>query len=280
MADLKHSWFDPMKKVTESASHYDHLENQSVRELLTNINREDQTVPLAVEKEIPHIEKLVEECVVRMREGGRLFYIGAGTSGRLGIVDASECPPTFGVPQGMVVGLIAGGDSAIRKAVEFAEDDREQGWKDLLEFAINEKDIVVGIAASGTTPYVLGALETAKSKGILTGGISCNPDSPLSQLADIAITPVVGPEFVTGSTRMKSGTAQKLVLNMLSTAIMIRLGRVRGNRMVDMQLTNEKLVDRGTRMIMEATGVDAETAGKLLAKHGSVRAAVDAVKQQ
>lgn len=267
-----------MKKVTESASHYDHLEQQSVRALLTNINREDQTVPLAVEKEIPHIEQLVEACVERMRDGGRLFYLGAGTSGRLGVVDASECPPTFGVPHGMVVGLIAGGDAAIRKAVEFAEDDREQGWKDLLEFDINAKDTVVGIAASGTTPYVLGALETAKTKGILTGGISCNPDSPLSRLADIAITPVVGPEFVTGSTRMKSGTAQKLVLNMLSTAIMIRLGRVRGNRMVDMQLTNEKLVDRGTRMIMEATGLDEAAAGKLLAEYGSVRAAVDSLK--
>jgi N-acetylmuramic acid 6-phosphate etherase len=267
-----------MKRVTESASHYDQLEQQSVRELLTNINREDQTVPLAVEKEIPHIERLVELSVERMQKGGRLFYLGAGTSGRLGIVDASECPPTFGVPQGMVVGLIAGGDTAIRKAVEFAEDDRGQGWKDLLAYDINENDIVVGIAASGTTPYVLGALETAKTKGILTGGISCNPGSPLSQLADVAITPVVGPEFVTGSTRMKSGTAQKLVLNMLSTAIMIRLGRVRGNRMVDMQLTNEKLVDRGTRMIMEATGLDEATAGKLLTEYGSVRAAVDSVK--
>lgn len=267
-----------MKRITESASHYDQLENQSVRDLLTHINREDQTVPLAVEKEIPQIERLVELSVERMQQGGRLFYLGAGTSGRLGVVDASECPPTFGVPQGMVVGLIAGGDAAIRKAVEFAEDDCEQGWKDLQEYAITENDIVVGIAASGTTPYVLGALETAKSKGILTGGISCNPDSPLSQLADVAITPVVGPEFVTGSTRMKSGTAQKLVLNMLSTAIMIRLGRVRGNRMVDMQLTNEKLVDRGTRMIMEATGLDEATAAQLLAHYGSVRAAVDSVQ--
>jgi N-acetylmuramic acid 6-phosphate etherase len=266
-----------MKRITESSSHYDQLEQQSVRELLTHINREDQTVPLAVEKEIPQIERLVELSVERMQKGGRLFYLGAGTSGRLGIVDASECPPTFGVPQGMVVGLIAGGDSAIRKAVEFAEDDREQGWKDLMAYDLNENDIIVGIAASGTTPYVLGALEMAKTKGILTGGISCNPDSPLSRLADVAITPVVGPEFVTGSTRMKSGTAQKLVLNMLSTAIMIRLGRVRGNRMVDMQLTNEKLVDRGIRMIMEATGLDETTAGKLLAEYGSVRAAVDSV---
>jgi N-acetylmuramic acid 6-phosphate etherase len=267
-----------MERITESASHYDGLELQSTRELLTNINREDQSVPLAVEREIPQIERLVDLVVERMQKGGRLFYLGAGTSGRLGIVDASECPPTFGVPQGMVVGLIAGGDGAIRKAVEFAEDDREQGWKDLLEYSINENDTVVGIAASGTTPYVLGALETAKTKGILTGGISCNPDSPLTRLADVAITPVVGPEFVTGSTRMKSGTAQKLVLNMLSTCIMIRLGRVRGNRMVDMQLTNEKLVDRGTRMIMEATGLDEATSARLLAEYGSVRAAVDSVK--
>jgi N-acetylmuramic acid 6-phosphate etherase len=267
-----------LKKVTESVSHYDQLEQQSVRDLLTNINREDQTVPLAVEKEIPQIEKLVEACVGRMKVGGRLFYMGAGTSGRLGIVDASECPPTFGVPHGMVVGIIAGGDSAIRKAVEFAEDDKAQGWKDLEAHQINDKDIVIGIAASGTTPYVLGALEVAKSKGILTGGISCNPGSPLSQLADIAVTPVVGPEFVTGSTRMKSGTAQKLVLNMISTAIMIRLGRVRGNRMVDMQLTNDKLVDRGIRMIMEATGVEAERASELLQQYGSVRAAVDSLK--
>lgn len=202
--------------------------------------------------------------------------MGAGTSGRLGIVDASECPPTFGVPHGMVIGIIAGGDQAIRKAVEFAEDNREQGWKDLESFNITDKDIVVGIAASGTTPYVLGALETAKKHGVLTGGISCNPGSPLSQLADIAITPVVGPEFVTGSTRMKSGTAQKLVLNMLSTAIMIRLGRVKGNRMVDMQLSNEKLVDRGTKMVMDATGLDEQQANELLLKYGSVRAASDA----
>jgi len=269
-----------MKKVTESASHYDNLEQQSVHDLLIAINREDQSVPLAVEREIPQIEKLVEEVVQRMQLGGRLFYLGAGTSGRLGIVDASECPPTFGVPHGMVVGLIAGGDTAIRKAVEFAEDDREQGWKDLENFSVNELDIIVGIAASGTTPYVLGALEKAKEKGILTGGISCNPDSPLSQLADIAITPVVGPEFVTGSTRMKSGTAQKLVLNMLSTAVMIRLGRVKGNRMVDMQLSNEKLVDRGTRMVMEATGLDELTANQLLLEHKSVRAAVDFHLQQ
>ena len=267
-----------MNRVTESSSNHNDLELKSTRELLIGINQEDQTVPLAVEKEIGNIEKLVDATVERMQKGGRLFYMGAGTSGRLGIVDASECPPTFGVPHGMVIGIIAGGDKAIRKAVEFAEDDKEQGWKDLLEFNINENDVVVGIAASGTTPYVLGALETAKSKGIITGGISCNPDSPLSKLADIAITPVVGPEFVTGSTRMKSGTAQKLVLNMLSTAVMIRLGRVKGNKMVDMQLSNEKLVDRGTRMVMEATGLDEKTSNELLLKYGSVRAAVDSLK--
>lgn len=264
-----------MKRITESESNHKDLDLLSTRALLIGINQEDHTVPLAVEKEIPQIEKLVDACVERMKNGGRLFYMGAGTSGRLGIVDASECPPTFGVPQGMVIGIIAGGDQAIRKAVEFAEDDRLQGWKDLEAFEINEKDIVVGIAASGTTPYILGVLETAKSKGILTGGISCNPHSPLSQLADIAITPVVGPEFVTGSTRMKSGTAQKLVLNMLSTSIMIRLGRVKGNRMVDMQLSNEKLVDRGTRMVMDETGLDEQTANELLLKYGSVRAAVE-----
>ncbi len=268
-----------MKRITESESNHHDLDKMSTRDLLIGINEEDHTVPLAVEKEIPQIEKLVDGCVERMGEGGRLFYMGAGTSGRLGIVDASECPPTFGVPHGMVIGIIAGGDQAIRKAVEFAEDDREQGWKDLEAFQITEKDIVVGIAASGTTPYILAALETAKKKGILTGGISCNPGSPLSQLADIAITPVVGPEFVTGSTRMKSGTAQKLVLNMLSTAIMIRLGRVKGNRMVDMQLSNDKLVDRGTKMVMEATGLEEKKANELLLKYGSVRAAVDSQKK-
>jgi len=266
-----------MNRITESSSNHNDLELKSTKELLVGINQEDQTVPLAVEKEIGQIEKLVDATVERMKKGGRMFYMGAGTSGRLGVVDASECPPTFGVPHGMVVGIIAGGDKAIRKAVEFAEDDKEQGWKDLMEFDINENDVVVGIAASGTTPYVLGALETAKSKGIITGGISCNPDSPLSKLADIAITPVVGPEFVTGSTRMKSGTAQKLVLNMLSTAVMIRLGRVKGNKMVDMQLSNEKLVERGTRMIMDATGLDQLTANELLLEYGSVRAAMDSL---
>jgi N-acetylmuramic acid 6-phosphate etherase len=264
-----------MQKITESVSNYDNLDQLSTLELLQNINREDATVALAVEKELAHIEKLTSEIVVRMKQGGRLFYMGAGTSGRLGIVDASECPPTFGVPQGKVIGIIAGGDSAIRKAVEFAEDDTEQGWKDLLEFNISQLDTVIGIAASGSTPYVIAALEKAKENGILTGGISCNPSSPLSQLADIAITPVVGPEFVTGSTRMKSGTAQKLVLNMISTAVMIQLGHVKGNRMVDMQLSNDKLVDRGTNMVMEATGLTYVQANQLLMTAGSVRKAVE-----
>lgn len=267
-----------MKRITESSSNYNDLEKMSTNDLLRNINREDQSVPLAVEKEIQAIEAFVKACYQRMKNGGRLFYMGAGTSGRLGIVDASECPPTFGIEHGIVVGIIAGGDTAIRRAVEFAEDDREQGWKDLLEFNINAKDTVVGIAASGTTPYVLGALEKAKSEGILTGGISCNPDSPLANLADFPMTPVVGPEFVTGSTRMKSGTAQKLVLNMISTSLMIKLGRVKGNKMVDMQLSNNKLVDRGTRMVAEELKIDYDLAAELLQKNGSVRKAVDYYK--
>ncbi len=268
-----------MKKTTESSSHYSDLEKMSSKELLTNMNREDQSVPLAVEKEIPAIEALINACHERMKRGGRLFYIGAGTSGRLGVVDASECPPTFGVPHGLVIGIIAGGDTAIRKAVEFAEDDREQGWKDLMEYQINETDTLVGIAASGTTPYVLGAIEIANKHGVLTGGISCNPGSPLSLAVDYPITPEVGPEFVTGSTRMKSGTAQKLVLNMLSTALMIKLGRVKGNKMVDMQLSNNKLIDRGVKMIMDEIDVTYERAEELLNEHGSVRKAVEAFQQ-
>lgn len=264
-----------MKRTTEASSNYTALENMSTKELLTNMNNEDKTVPLAVEKEIPSIEAFVNACFERMKNGGRLFYIGAGTSGRLGIVDASECPPTFGVEHGIVVGIIAGGDKAIRKAVEFAEDDTEQGWKDLMEFDINSNDTVVGIAASGTTPYVLGAIDKAKKSGVLTGGISCNPGSPLSQVVDFAMTPEVGPEFVTGSTRMKSGTAQKLVLNMISTSLMIKLGRVKGNKMVDMQLSNNKLVDRGVKMIMDETKVSYEVAEKLLSEFGSVRKAVE-----
>ncbi|MBK7129819.1 MAG: N-acetylmuramic acid 6-phosphate etherase [Crocinitomicaceae bacterium] len=264
----------PEKRITESESSYKNLEKLSIGELLTNINREDKTVPLAVEKILPDIERFVVMALQRMKTGGRLFYIGAGTSGRLGIVDASECPPTFGVPHGLVIGIIAGGDQAIRKAVEFAEDDRQQGWKDLQEHKISENDCLVGIAASGSTPYVCGAIETAREKGILTGAITCNPGSELSRVAEYAMVPVVGPEFVTGSTRMKSGTAQKLVLNMISTSLMIGLGRVKGNRMVDMQLSNNKLVDRGTRMLMDELHIDYETANRLLQTHGNVRKAI------
>lgn len=263
-------------KVTEQASQYRHLEKMSVAELLGNMNQEDQTVPLAVAKAIPQIEKLVTAVADKMLAGGRLFYMGAGTSGRLGVVDASECPPTFGVPQGLVVGLIAGGDTAIRKAVEFAEDDRQQGWIDLQAYNITDKDVVVGIAASGTTPYVIGALDECRRHGIVTGSISCNPDTPVSAAADFPVEVVVGPEFVTGSTRLKSGTAQKLVLNMLSTAVMIQLGRVEDNKMVNMQLSNEKLVDRGVKMLMEQLSLtDYQQAQELLLKAGSVKKAVD-----
>ena len=268
-----------MARITESSSRYDHLERMSTDGLLRNINAEDRTVADAVAQCIPAMEPLINAIVERMARGGRLFYIGAGTSGRLGIVDASECPPTFGVPHGMVVGLIAGGDSAIRKAVEFAEDDTEQGWKDLQEHAIGTDDTVIGIAASGGTPYVVGALKSARAAGVLTGCITCNPESPVTQVCDHPLVAVVGPEFVTGSTRMKSGTAQKLILNMISTSVMIKLGRVKGNRMVDMQLSNNKLVDRGTRMVMEGLGVDYDTANALLRKHGSVRKAVDNGRQ-
>jgi N-acetylmuramic acid 6-phosphate etherase len=266
-------------KITESGSAYNNLEKMPVGELLRNINTEDQKVALAVQEILPAVEAFVTAALERMKKGGRLFYIGAGTSGRLGIVDASECPPTFGVPHGLVIGLIAGGDAAIRKAVEFAEDDREQGWKDLMEYQIVSNDILVGIAASGSTPYVLGAIDSAKKNGVLTGGITCNPGSKLTQAVDFAMVPIVGPEFVTGSTRMKSGTAQKLVLNMISTSLMIGLGRVKGNRMVDMQLSNNKLVDRGTKMIMDELGVDYATANALLAEHGSVRKAVENYKR-
>lgn len=268
-----------MKKITESSSHYQDLDKMSTLDLLKNINREDQTVALSVEKEIPAIEAFVSACSERMAQGGRLFYIGAGTSGRLGIVDASECPPTFGIEHGIVVGIIAGGDAAIRKAVEYAEDDTLQAWIDLQAYNMTEMDTVVGIAASGSTPYVLGGIEEAKANGLLTAGISCNPDSPLAAAVHFPIAPVVGPEFVTGSTRMKSGTAQKLVLNMISTSLMIKLGRVKGNKMVDMQLSNHKLVDRGARMVSEETGIPLEDAKALLLKHGSVRKAVDFYKQ-
>ncbi len=250
----------------------------SVKELLKSINKEDKTVPLAIEKTLPKIEKLVNVIVKQMKQGGRLFYIGAGTSGRLGIVDASECPPTYGVPQGMVIGLIAGGDRAIRKAVEFAEDDTEQGWKDLKEHKINSKDVVIGIAASGSTPYVIGALEQCNKNNITTGCIVCNLGSNVAKVAKHKIEVVVGPEFVTGSTRMKSGTAQKLILNMISTSVMIKMGRVKGNKMVDMQLSNNKLVDRGTKMIADELKIAYNKANDLLNQYGSVRKAVDAYK--
>lgn len=268
-----------MQTTTERDSHYDHLEQMSISEILQNINQEDQTVPLAVAKALPQIEQLAAAVSAKMKQGGRLFYIGAGTSGRLGVVDASECPPTFGVPFDWVVGIIAGGDGAIRKAVEFAEDDWEQAWKDLSAFAITNNDVVVGIAASGTTPYVIGGLKAANERGLTTGCIVCNSGSPVAAAAQYPVEVVTGPEFLTGSTRMKAGTAQKLVLNMLSTAVMIQLGRVKGNKMVDMQLTNHKLVDRGTRMVMNETGLDEAIAADLLKTHGSVRKAVDFYQQ-
>ncbi len=261
--------------VTESSSYYNHLEQMSVGDLLTNINKEDKTVPFAIEKVIPKIEKLVEVIITKMKTDGRLFYIGAGTSGRLGIVDASEIPPTYGMPHGKVIGIMAGGDMAIRKAVEFAEDDPEQAWKDLQEYQISENDVLIGIAASGRTPYVVGGLKQARERGIVTGCITCNENSAVARQADHAIEVIVGPEFVTGSTRMKAGTAQKLVLNMISTTVMIKLGRVKGNKMVDMQLTNEKLIDRGVRMIMEELGVDQQKADALLKEFGSVRRVMD-----
>ena len=265
--------------ITESSSKYDNLEKMSVGELLESINQEDITVPHAVAKSIPQIEVLIPRIVEKMKIGGRLFYVGAGTSGRLGIVDASECPPTYGVPHGLVVGMMAGGDKAMRKAVEFAEDDWEGGWRDLLDHDINENDVVVGIAASGRTPYVIGAVQKARAEGIVTGCITCNLDTKLAEAAEYPIEVIVGPEFVTGSTRMKSGTAQKLVLNMISTSVMIKLGRVKGNKMVDMQLTNVKLIGRGTKMIMEALGIGEEEAAKLLKEYGSVRLAVDSRKK-
>lgn len=266
------------EKITEQSSQYHHLEKMSIAELLTNINKEDQIVPAAVQKAIPQIEKLVEVVSDKMLMGGRLFYIGAGTSGRLAVVDASECPPTYGVPYGLVVGIIAGGDKAITTAVEFAEDDKLQGWKDLEAHNVSDRDVVIGIAASGTTPYVISALDECRKRGIATGSISCNPDSPVSAAADYPIEVIVGPEFVTGSTRMKSGTAQKLVLNMISTSAMIQLGRVDDNKMVNMQLTNEKLIDRGVKMLMERMHLDDyEKAKQLLLKYGSVKKATESV---
>ena len=264
-----------MKKTTESVSNYDHLEKMNTLELLENINREDRSVAHSIQNVIPQIEKVIDTIIPRMQNGGRLFYLGAGTSGRLGIVDASECPPTFGVEHGLIVGLIAGGDSAIRKAVEFAEDDPNRGWQDLQEFLIDENDTVIGIAASGTTPYVLGSLQKCNEQNILTVCITCNENSPLANTAQLPIECVVGPEFITGSTRMKAGTAQKLILNMISTSIMIKLGRVQGNRMIDMQLSNIKLLDRGTKMVMYKTGLNYNTAQQLLQENGSVRAAIN-----
>ncbi len=264
-----------MNNITESNSNYDSLENKSIRELLTAMNREDQQVPLAVGKVIPQIEYLVEQTYQRMKSGGRLFYIGAGTSGRLGVLDASELPPTFGVEAYWVTGLIAGGDDALRKAVEGAEDDTEQAWQDLLAQGITKGDALIGIAASGTTPYVIEGVKTAREQGCLTGCITCNQGSPLSMTAEIPIEVLVGPEFVTGSTRMKAGTAQKLVLNMISTSLMIRLGRVKGNKMVNMQLTNQKLVRRGTRMLMDKLNISEEEAREQLLANGSVKKVLD-----
>ncbi|WP_298779102.1 N-acetylmuramic acid 6-phosphate etherase [uncultured Polaribacter sp.] len=266
-------------KTTEQDSKYNHLEKMSISELLQNINNEDKTVPLAVEKALPQIENLTVQIANKLKNGGRLFYIGAGTSGRLGILDASECPPTFGVPHELVVGLIAGGDIAIRKAVEFAEDSKTQGWLDLHEYNISEKDVIIGIAASGTTPYVIAALKKCNENNIITGCITCNKNSPLSLVAKYPIEVIVGPEFVTGSSRMKAGTAQKIVLNMLSTTTMIQLGKIKGNKMVDMQLSNKKLVDRGERMLVKELNINQETASKLLQKYGNVRNAIKNYKK-
>ncbi|TWJ04550.1 N-acetylmuramic acid 6-phosphate etherase [Mucilaginibacter frigoritolerans] len=267
-----------MERTTEKDSLYNNLEKMSVLEILQNINKEDQTVPLAVAKVLPQIEALATITADKMKQGGRLFYIGAGTSGRLGVVDASECLPTFGVPFDMVVGLIAGGDGAIRAAVEFAEDNAEQAWLDLGKYQINEKDVLVGIAASGTTPYVIGGLRKANENNVTTGCIVCNGGSPVAAVSQYPVEVITGPEFLTGSTRMKAGTAQKLVLNMLSTSVMIQLGKVKGNKMVDMQLSNSKLIDRGTHMVMQETGLSEEIAADLLKKHGSVRKAVESYK--
>jgi N-acetylmuramic acid 6-phosphate etherase len=265
-------------KTTEQDSHYNNLEQKTIRELLETINNEDQSVPKAVAKVLPQIERLVKKVTEQLQQGGRLFYIGAGTSGRLGILDASECPPTFGVPHDLVIGLIAGGDSAIRKAVEFAEDDNQQGWKDLEFYNINSIDIVVGIAASGTTPYVIGALKKCQKQHIPTACISCNVGSPLAAVSDFPIEVVVGPEVVTGSSRMKAGTAQKLILNMITTSAMIQLGRIKDNKMVDMQLSNHKLVDRGIRMLINELNISKAEAKKLLETHQNVRAAINAHK--
>lgn len=268
------------KRITEQSSLHDNLDKKSVLELLTEMNEEDRKVPLAVSEVIPQIEVLVTKIVERMQRGGRIFYLGAGTSGRLGVLDASEIPPTFGMPPHFVNGLIAGGDTALRNPVENAEDNTERGWEELVEKNINNNDIVIGIAASGTTPYVIGALRKARANGILTAAISCNPNSPVSEEADIKIEVIVGPEFVTGSTRLKSGTAQKLVLNMITTVTMIQLGRVKGNKMVNMQLSNAKLVDRGACMIVDELGLEYDKAKNILLLHGSVKKAIDAFRAQ
>ncbi|MFB6307575.1 MAG: N-acetylmuramic acid 6-phosphate etherase [Flavobacteriales bacterium] len=275
MSKNKNPNYPSFTSLTESESQYDNLEQKSVNEILNDINKEDNSVPKKVSEKIPEIEGLVNKIINRMKEKGRLFYIGAGTSGRLGIVDASECPPTFGVPHGMVIGMMAGGDKAMRKSIEFAEDDKEQGWKDLQKHEIGKNDTVIGIAASGTTPYVVGTLEKCNDNEILTGCITCNPGSPVSIAAMHPIEINTGAEYITGSTRMKAGTAQKLTLNMITTSVMIQLGRVKGNKMVDMQLSNTKLVDRGTKMVMEALGVKYKEANELVKNEGSVRAAIN-----
>ena len=266
-------------KITESDSKYDYLENKSINQLLEIINSEDQTVALCVKKEIPNINNLIRKVVSQLENGGRLFYIGSGTSGRLGVLDASECPPTFGVNHDLVIGIIAGGDKAIRKSIENAEDDLNQGWEDLLNYNVSSNDFVIGIAASGTTPYVIGALENCKTNKIPTGCITCNPGSPISLMSNYPIEVVVGPEVITGSSRMKAGTAQKLILNMISSTTMIKIGKVVGNKMVDMQLSNVKLVDRANKMVMNALNISSVDASKLLAKHKSVRLAIKNFKK-
>ena len=266
-------------KITEQPSLYDDLDKKSVKEILEDINTEDHKVADAVQKAIPQIEKLVTLIIPRVKKGGRIFFMGAGTSGRLGVLDASEIPPTFGMPPTVVIGLIAGGDTALRNPVENAEDDMSRGWEELLQHHINSEDTVIGIAASGTTPYVIGAMHTAREHGILTGCITSNPNSPMATEADVPIEVIVGPEYVTGSSRMKSGTAQKMILNMISTTIMIELGRVQGNKMVNMQLSNQKLIDRGTRMIIEELHLDYEKAEALLLLHGSVKSAIEAYRR-
>ncbi len=278
MLNIKTELIMAFVKISEQESLYDNLEKKSVHELLTEINQEDHKVADAVQKAIPQIEKLVKGIVERMKKGGRIFYMGAGTSGRLGVLDASEIPPTFGMSPGWIIGIIAGGDTALRNAVENAEDDTTQGWKDLQEYKVTPLDTVIGIAASGTTPYVIGALRDARANGCLTAAITSNPDAPVSEAAEIPIEMIVGPEYVTGSSRMKSGTGQKLICNMISTSVMIQMGRVKGNKMVNMQLTNQKLVDRGTRWLVEELKLPYDEAKRLLLLHGSVKKAIDAYR--